>query len=307
MDADRATPYREEDFAFIAEHGFNFVRLPLSYLSWLDVENPLTPLEDALAEIDRAIAFGKQHDIHVCLNFHRAPGYCVAPPGEALDLWNDAEAAEMFAAHWQFFAARYRETPNRNLSFNLVNEPASVDEEGYAPVARQAVAAIRAADANRLIISDGTRWGIHPCPTLADLNIAQSTRGYTPMLVTHYRANWVPTASLWPPPRWPMDLFPRWNQTRLRKRRIDPWKKLEAMNVGVHVGEFGCHNQTPHDVALAWMQDFLELWRAADWGWALWNLRGSFGLLDSQRDDVEYETRGERKLDRKMLELLLAH
>src|SRR5262249_47907152 len=101
MDADNAKTYLEEDFAFIAEHGFNFVRLPLSYLSWLDVENPLTPIDDALAEIDRAIAFGKQYDIHVCLNFHRAPGYCVAPPGEALDLWNDAEAVEMFAAHWQ--------------------------------------------------------------------------------------------------------------------------------------------------------------------------------------------------------------
>jgi endoglucanase len=36
----------------------------------------------------------------------------------------------------------------------------------------------------------------------------------------------------------------------------------------------------------------------------LWNLRGSFGVLDSQREDVAYEDFRGRKLDRAMLELL---
>ena len=39
-------------------------------------------------------------------------------------------------------------------------------------------------------------------------------------------------------------------------------------------------------------------------GWALWNLRGSIGILDSERADVEYEDYEGHKLDRKMLELL---
>jgi endoglucanase len=52
------------------------------------------------------------------------------------------------------------------------------------------------------------------------------------------------------------------------------------------------------------MEDFLSLWQDAGWGWALWNLRGSFGLLDSQRADVEYEDFRGHKLDRKMLDLL---
>src|SRR4051812_8519153 len=32
--AESRRPFREEDFALIAELGFNFVRLPLSYLCW---------------------------------------------------------------------------------------------------------------------------------------------------------------------------------------------------------------------------------------------------------------------------------
>ena len=39
-------------------------------------------------------------------------------------------------------------------------------------------------------------------------------------------------------------------------------------------------------------------------GWALWNLRGTNGILDSERADVEYEDYEGHKLDRKMLDLL---
>ena len=50
-------------------------------------------------------------------------------------------------------------------------------------------------------------------------------------------------------------------------------------------------------VALAWMEDCLSLWKDAGWGFALWNLRGSFGVLDSERADVEYENFKGHKLD----------
>ncbi|GIV13314.1 MAG: hypothetical protein KatS3mg021_1596 [Fimbriimonadales bacterium] len=70
------------------------------------------------------------------------------------------------------------------------------------------------------------------------------------------------------------------------------------------VGEFGAYNKTPHKVVLAWMRDMLELWKAAGWGWALWNFEGSFGILNSQRADVKYESWRGKQLDRAMLELL---
>ena len=69
-------------------------------------------------------------------------------------------------------------------------------------------------------------------------------------------------------------------------------------------GEFGCRSTTPHDVALAWMEHCLKLWKEKDLGWALWNLRGVFGILDSGRGDVTFEDYKGHKLDRRMLELL---
>jgi endoglucanase len=52
------------------------------------------------------------------------------------------------------------------------------------------------------------------------------------------------------------------------------------------------------------MRDCLALWKEAGWGWSLWELRGSFGVLDSQRADVEYESFRGHKLDRQMFDLL---
>jgi endoglucanase len=54
------------------------------------------------------------------------------------------------------------------------------------------------------------------------------------------------------------------------------------------------------------VEDCLKNWQQAGFGWALWNFRGSFGILDSGRSDVKYEDFHGRKLDREMLELVRA-
>src|SRR6185437_13160061 len=95
-----------------------------------------------------------------------------------------------------------------------------------------------------------------------------------------------------------------WDRHTLERDQVRPWKELERRGVGVMVGEFGAHNQTPHDVVLRWMHDCLDVWKDAGWGWALWNFRGSFGILDSNRDDVAYQDWHGLKLDRAMLDLL---
>jgi len=298
-------PFQEQDFAWIAEWGFDFVRLPLDYRFWAAPNNWREIREDALKGIAQAIDWGRQYEIHVCLNFHRTPGYCVNPPKEPKDLWTDEEAVEVSAVHWAHFAQRYKGRPNRELSFNLINEPAHIKENVYANVVTRLVQAIRAEDPDRLIIADGLDWARTPVRGLVPLKIAQSTRGYDPMRLTHYRASWIAGSETWDVPQWPMKEKDRvWSKDRLRRERIEPWKRLESLGAGVIVGEWGAFNQTPYDVVLAWMRDCLDLWKEADWSWALWSFRGGFGILDSDRPDVKYEQFRGHKLDRKMLELL---
>ena len=155
----RNGPFQEDDFRLIHELGFNFVRLPMDYRVWIEGDDWNQFNEASLKEIDEAVNWGAKYGIHVCVNFHRAPGYTVASPPEKTSLWTDAETQRVCAKHWALFARRYRGIPNERLSFNLFNEPASVDSSVYVQVVRKILAAIRAEDPDRLIISDGLGYG----------------------------------------------------------------------------------------------------------------------------------------------------
>ena len=294
----------ESDFQWMKDWGFDFVRLPMDYRCWTDPIRPFQLIEKVLKEIDQAVESGRKHGVHVSLNLHRAPGYTVAQPPEKLDLWTSEEAQKQFDFQWSQFAARYRGIPSTQLSFNLVNEPANIKPERYVNVVRRAVAAIRKEDPDRLVIADGLSWGRDPVFDLADLRIAQATRGYEPMPISHYQAPWV-GGERFARPTWPLKEGNKvYDRDWLLKDRIEPWKKLQSQGVGVMVGEWGAFNRTPHKVVLDWARDLLGLWKEAGWGWALWNFRGPFGILDSDRTDVVYEKFQGHKLDRKFLDLL---
>lgn len=430
----------------------------MDYRLWIKDGNWEEFDEATLREIDQAVEWGAKYKIHVCINFHRAPGYTVARPAEKTSLWTDPQTQRVCAKHWATFARRYRGIPSERLSFNLMNEPGQVEAKLYVPVARQLVEAIRAEDPARLVISDGLQWGQIPVLELRALHIAQATRGYSPGELTHYKASWVNSAGF-PVPQWPRMMGPNgtlmsprkkegshplvingpfaaatdlrlhvmivsmsatlvveadgvpitkksfkcgpgegeWKkaqfkpeykiyqnlfdrdytatipagakQVRVRvtdgdwlqigeiglkpagasakeatlalnqqwgkkpepirytpgeagspfqgltmhdrawlwKTSIEPWKNAESQGIGVMVGEWGAFNKTPHDVVLRWAEDCLSNWQQAGWGWAMWNFRGSFGILDSERADVRYENFEGHKLDRKLLDLLLRY
>ena len=52
-------PFLETDFQWMAEWGFDFVRLPMDYRCWTDKQDPYKFNEKVLAEIDRAVEWGK--------------------------------------------------------------------------------------------------------------------------------------------------------------------------------------------------------------------------------------------------------
>ena len=446
-------PFVEDDFRLIAKLGFNFVRLPMDYRCWI-VGGDWEKLDEVqLKEVDQAVAWGEKYGIHVMVNFHRAPGYTVASPAEKTSLWTDAKTQEVCAMHWGTFARRYKGIPSERVSFNLMNEPAGVEAKAYVAVVRKLAEAIRREDPQRLIISDGLQWGQNPILELAELRIAQATRGYTPMEISHYKASWVNSQNF-PEPQWPRLLAPNGTllgpkkpegshplvidgpfakETELRlhvlqvssaahlvveadgksifekkfqsgpgegewkkvvysekykiyqnifdrdytatipagtkqvqvrvadgdwlqlgeiglkpkggaeatltlkqeyskkpdplrfvpndptgpfpglpqqgrewlmQKCVAPWKAAEAKHIGVMVGEWGAFNKTPHDVFLRWAEDSLKNWQEAGFGWALWNFRGGFGVLDSGRSDVKYEDFEGHKLDRTLLDLL---
>jgi endoglucanase len=320
----------EDDFRWMSDWGFDFVRLPMAYPRWIDFDpsKPITPddmykiKESAIESIDKLVETAHKHGLHVSLNFHRAPGYCVnAGFQEPFNLWTDKEALDAFCFQWGIWAKRYKNIPPSKISFDLVNEPSmredmndqhskhsAVPGDIYRKVAEAAAKEIREANPNHLIIADGNDMGNNVIPEIIDLKIAQSCRGYTPAYISHYKAPWAfANVDNLPEPLWPGKMGDEnWDRGRLEKYYA-PWIELARKGIGVHCGECGCWIKTPHKVFLAWFGDVLDILTKNGIGYALWNFRGEFGILDSNRKDVEYEDWHGHKLDRKLLDLLLKH
>jgi endoglucanase len=302
--------WREEDFKWIRDWGFDFVRLPLCYTLWIEGDDVYKLSEAGLARVDRAVELGQKYGLHVCLNFHRGPGYSVNQERqEPFNLFKDKAALDAFCFHWTTFAKRYQGIPSSRLSFNLINEPATpigdFTKEDYKQVVKITTEQIHAIDPDRLVLADGLQWAGQPCPELADLPVAQACRAYTPHTLTHYRAEWMNNSTTWPEPKWPGQ--PQGEELWDRAKLVEyyhPWAELMAQGIGVHCGEGGVYNKTPHAVTLGFMDDVLSILKDYNIGYALWNFRGSFGVLDSGRADATYQDFHGHKLDHKLLSLL---
>jgi aryl-phospho-beta-D-glucosidase BglC (GH1 family) len=201
--------FSEEEFIIMKDLGFNFVRLPLDYRTYTQPGNWDIFLEDKVAEIDKAVEWGRKYGVHVSICLHRAPGYCVnqsvLPANQILDLWTNASAQDAFVNHWAFFATRYKDVPYTELSFNLVNEPGDMDEGSYINVMKKAISKIQSINPDRIIFVDGLNSSRKPVLSLrSEKNIIQAIHVYDPFTLTHYKASWVTGSDTWPVPYWPM-------------------------------------------------------------------------------------------------------
>jgi aryl-phospho-beta-D-glucosidase BglC (GH1 family) len=317
----------EEDLKWMRDWGFDFIRLPMAYPNYLDIDRSrnITPDDvykisnERVDAISNLVELAHKYNMHVSLNLHRAPGYCVnAGFHEPYNLWKDQEALDAFCFHWNMWAKRYKNTSSKKISFDLLNEPSlredmndqhskrsAVPGELYRKLAIAASDAIWKENPKHLIIADGNNVGNTVIPEIKDLNIAQSCRGYNPGIISHYKAPWAnPNPDALPEPKWPGQVGNRYLSRTMLEEYYKPWIELSKSGVGVHCGECGCWNKTPHDVFIAWFTDVLDILRSNDIGFALWEFSGSFGVLDSGREDIEYEDWHGHKLDRKLLTLM---
>jgi endoglucanase len=335
--------FLEDDFRWIRDWGFNWVRLPMDYRFWTGPDL-FTIDQKKIEPIDRAIRLGEKYGVHVNLCLHRATGECILDgldetvtgihvTKEKTSVYDDPKTLDAFAHQWSYFAQRYKGTSSERLSFNLVNEPlvprtpAEQKELGrtkpeesfnsdimrrhakdYTRVAKAAVDSIREQDPERMVITDGYPGAGAPIPDLIDTGILQSCHTYNPVQLTHYQCEWARgfVSSSTPVPTWPLkDAAGKMicdRQTLVKA--FQSWGEIAQKGVRIHFGEMGCYKHTPPNVVLAWFDDTLDVLRDLRSGWALWNFRGPFGVLDTERPGTKYEDWRGHKLDRALLNLL---
>lgn len=325
----------EDDFSMIKELGFNFVRIPFSYLFFGSGEYGRTPDPERLVLLDRAVEYGQKYGVHVMLALHRAPGYCVNAHSrfdfpEKGDLFTDDEEHRDFVAWWRTIAERYADVPAHALSFDLLNEPFNVDDATFERVFTPAIDAIEAANPERLIHVEGSYMidfeamtaELRPAPSSISQrpNVVNSVHLYHPFTLTHHECPWADelVPSDLEDPTWPYQAAlksdagrrvlsdsesERWDKETIRTL-LQQYLDLSTAGYKVHIGEMGAYSALAHDVYLDYMRDVISLLDEYDIGYALWNFRGPFGVVDTGREGPQNEDLHGHLLDRPLVDVL---
>jgi len=299
----------EKELEFIAKHGFNFIRLPTDYRFWTEGFNYFEPDERKFEMIDQYFETCSKYGMHFSLNLHRAPGYCINNNDlEKHNLWLDEEAFEAFLFLWEGFAKRYKGVPAAKMSFDLLNEPPSVGQYGFTrdiheKIMRAVIKAIKDIDPERPIVIDGIAGGHLAMPELADAGVIHSGRGYTPFQISHNQAGWCGNIK-WVEPVYPGELNGEYWDRDALKAFYAPWLDVEKRGAQVHIGEFGCYNKIPNDVALRWLSDLMSVFKEFGWGYALWNFKGAFGIVEHGRPGTVYTDMDGFTVDKALLDIM---
>lgn len=313
-DRDAPAPVNHRMLDFMNQYEFNFLRIPIDYRYWmspLQRDGQMRINEKFLDTINTYVEAAVSRNIHISINLHRAPGYIITGwETEATNLWSDSVAQVAFETLWLRAAEYFKGQNHHLLSFDLVNEPPDIGQRGFtrdihADVIRRVHAAIRTVDPGRMIVINGLAGGHLAMPELADLDAVHSGRGYQPMLVSHYKAEWWDGSIGMPVPTYPCEYNGvMWNRESLWEFYA-PWREVQAAGRPIHIGEFGCYRYTDNQVALAWFNDLFSIFAQSNWGYSMWEFEGAFGIAGHGRPNTRYETIEGFEIDRQLLELMI--
>lgn len=299
--AEREAWMAARDFDCIAAFGFDHVRLPLDEEHlWL----PDGSKDEAAWEIlDRALDLAAAHGLKAVTDLHILRSHHFNQR-EVPALYTDPAEQERFCALWDDLASHLSRRSPELLALEVLNEAVARDTSDWNRVVNAAFARIRAAAPAHTIVT-GSNWYCM-CRTFDELEIPRDRNQiltfhfYNPMCVTHYGASWWdgggwrgPTA--YPGAPWPggiPDDVPEPLRSVMRKANVPhgpdqmreelgpPLRRAAETTLGLYCGEFGVHHLAPLELRKAWLRDAVGLFESRGIGWAVWDWKGDFGVVD---------------------------
>ena len=291
----------EKDFALIAKLGFMHVRLPIDTALLQSPDGSLR--EQGFTYVDRALDWAQANRLGVVIDLHPVPAPKIA---------QDATAYAHFEKLWQAIAQRYVRRP-LDVVYELLNEPVEPNPQAWRDTAIKLVQAIRKVDKRHTVIVCGHNWsGPDDLPAvrpIEDDNIVYTFHFYLPHEFTHQGATW--GSAHWRPLRnvpYPLHKenvqplltgLPENPATALRRlaeqgvdigwieRRMMPVVEYQKQyRVPLYCGEFGVYRAfSPPDSRYRWLADVVKTLQKHRIGWAMWDYKGGFALLATDKPD----------------------
>ena len=177
--------FDDADAAFIAEMGFNVVRIPFHYRFFEDDDRPMELKEQGFGYLDRAVSMCARHGLRTILDLHTLPGWqnqdwhCDNPTHVAT-FWQHRHFQDRAVNLWRAIAAHYRGDA-RIAAYTPLNEPGDPTGDVCARFSRDIVTQIRDVDPDHIVILEGNRYA-HEFDILGDAipNVLYSFHDYPP-------------------------------------------------------------------------------------------------------------------------------
>lgn len=289
------------DFESIASFGFDHVRLPLDEEHlWL----PDGSKDEAAWEIlDRALDLAAEHGLKAVTDLHILRSHHFNQV-EVPALYTDPAEQERFCSLWDDLATHLSRRSPDLLALEVLNEAVARDTADWNRVVNAAFARMRSAAPAHTIFT-GSNWYCM-CSTFDELAIPDDANQtltfhfYNPMCVTHFGASWWEGGDWRGPVSYPglpfPDGVPEQVPEALRKvllkgnvpsgaqqMRVEiepPLRRSRETSLPLYCGEFGVHDKAPLELRQKWLRDAVGVFEANDIGWAVWDWKGVFGVVD---------------------------
>lgn len=286
----------------LARRGFDHVRVPIDpdVLFEAGADSFRADIVDHLA---RAVSQVQSSGLAVVLDLH--------PVGAQKNALLEREGAATFVRRWRRLA-RAVDATNARVYLEVLNEPWPLKGDAWWELQGAAIAAIRETLPHTILIANGGAWSnvedLVAHKPYADRRIVYTVHYYAPILFTQQGIPWGwPVLGQVKALGWPLAPGDAAQATQAATKDPDATRDLrdaiqqgtftrahmeaafadlrrwqtEHGNPSIYIGEFGVVAQdAPQESRLRWIETARTTFEAYGWGWALWDLSPSFGLLD---------------------------
>ena len=298
----------EKDIAYIAELGFDHVRMPIDEMQMWDEQGNRD--EDAFEILHNAIRWSLANDLKVVIDLHILRSHHFN--AEDKPLWTDPAEQEQFIDLWRDLSKALNGYPNDKVVYELMNEPVADDPEDWNRLVAKALAAIRELEPERTVMIGSNRWqGAETFDELAvpdDKHIILSYHFYEPFIFTHYKTSWnfmkdyngevrYPGISLseeefqaLPESLGELERFAgkSFDKQVLLELMEKPLRRAKELGLPLYCGEYGVFNSVPDADRLHWYRDMLEIFEENGVSHANWNYKSDqFGFVGLDGEPIE--------------------
>jgi endoglucanase len=259
----------DSDIAFIAQQGFNVVRIPFNYRHF---ESDLAPgkfLESGFQQLDRVIRLCSKYKVWVILDLHAAPGSQARDQnagsayGETY-FWLYRSFIERTISFWSELAHRYSGNPTI-AGYNVLGEPVTSDVPELNEFYISAIQAIRKVDREHIIMLDPNLWA----KDITSLHTQLFSDPQTMPAIHPYYQSVPAFDSL---TAYPSTVDGKTLDRAALAKTLDGTFDQQRIPRPVMVGEFGVwksHPQ-PFPVQLAITRDLVSIFEERGWSWCMW-------------------------------------